>query len=244
MKIALCDDNELFLKNTKKIISDLLTAYGISHNVFSFISGEAIINAVKNNTFDIIFLDIDMPGLNGKDVAQQLRIMARNRFKLVFISDYYEEVFYTFKYDIESFIPKKQIAEFLPNELRRIIDIINKEDRHSFSFKYSIDSRTLNGKAFLDEIMFIESLNGQVFLHTVSYNYKLVNYKFEKIKEQFNQFDFVDIHRTCFVNIAYISSVEKDNVFLKNGDSLPLSRRKRNTVNNAFFLFVKDKVAK
>lgn len=244
MNIALCDDNELFLKKAENKLKDLLDLYNIDYKIYLYISGNTLIDDIKSLNFDIVFLDIDMPGINGKDVADRLRKMSRNRFKLVFISDYYDEVFFTFKYDIESFIPKNRLNEFLPDELKRIIEEIRTSERQSFCFKYSNKNRILNGKAFLDEILFIESLNGEIVLHTVSANYSLVNYKFEKIKDQFKKYNFIDIHRTCFINIAYLSSIEKDSVLLRNGLSLPLSRRKRNSVNNAFFQYVKEKVIK
>lgn len=121
-----------------------------------------------------------MPDFNGKLVAQDLRRLSKNRFKLVFVSDYYDEVFSTFQYDIESFIPKNRLDEFLEEELLRIIDMIKSNERVSFSFKYSLKNRSVNGQVYLDEILYIESMNGEIFLHTQDKQYKLLNYKFEK----------------------------------------------------------------
>lgn len=246
MNIAICDDDLIFLNHLESSFVALLSSLDSKYQVYSYGSGEEILNAAKQISFDIVFLDIDMPGLNGKDTAQRLRELSTNRFKLVFISDYYEEVFYTFKYCIESFIPKNKVDEFLDSEVKRIVDMIidqNKENQ-TFSFKYSKNNGFLDGCVNLDEIVFIESLNGDVILHTVFEEYSLVNYKFEKIKKQFSKYNFVDIHRTCFINIAFISSIEHDDVVLKNGMRLPLSRRKRSNVKDAFFKYVKEKVVK
>lgn len=244
MTIAICDDNKVFLDELYNKITKITTAKNILLQIHIFNAGKNLIEAVKLNLFDIIFLDIDMPDLNGKLVAHDLRTLSHNHFKLVFVSDYYEEVFSTFQYNIDSFIPKNRLDELLEKELLRIVDMIQSNERISFSFKYTLNNCNINGKLYLEEILYIESLNGEIFLHTVDKQYKLINYKFEKIKSQFIKYGFVDIHRTCFVNVAWLSAVIQDCVILRNNTKLPLSRRKRNTVNQAFFQHVKEKVIK
>lgn len=246
MIIAICDDDLIFLKHLESSLCALLSSLDSKYQIYSYSSGDEILNAAKQISFDIVFLDIDMPGLNGNDTAQRLRELSTNQFKLVFISDYYEEVFYTFKYCIESFIPKNKVDEFLESEVKRIVDMIGHHDKENqtFSFKYSKNNGFFEGCVTLDEIVFIESLNGDIILHTVFEEYCLVNYKFERIKKQFSKYNFVDIHRTCFINIAFISSIEHDDIVLKNGTRLPLSRRKRSNVKDAFFKYVKEKVVK
>ena len=246
MIIAICDDDLIFLTHLESSLDALLSSLNSKHQIFSYSSGEDLLNAAKQMSFDIVFLDIDMPGINGKDTAQRLRELSKKQFKLVFISDYYEEVFYTFKYCIESFIPKNKLTEFLESEVKRIVNIVSNQDKdvQTFCFKYSKNNSFYDSCANLDEIVFIESLNGEVILHTIFEEYSLVNYKFEKIKKQFSKYSFVDIHRTCFINIAFISSIEHDSIVLKNGIRLPLSRRKRSNVKDAFFKYIKEKVVK
>lgn len=244
MIIAICDDNLAFLNELQSKVTEIITKKNILPEIKTFHSGKDLIQSVKSNSYDIIFLDIDMPDFNGKLVAQDLRRLSKNRFKLVFVSDYYDEVFSTFQYDIESFIPKNRLDEFLEEELLRIIDMIKSNERVSFSFKYSLKNRSVNGQVYLDEILYIESMNGEIFLHTQDKQYKLLNYKFEKVKSQFIKYGFVDIHRTCFVNVSCLSAVLQDCVVLRNNTKLPLSRRKRSAVNQAFFQHVKEKVIK
>ena len=246
MNAAICDDDIIFLKRFKAQLADIFDFYENEYKIYLYRSGEDILKAVENTSFDIIFLDIDMPGINGKDTARKLRKISKNKFKLVFISDYYEEVFSTFQYDIESSIPKNKIDIFLENEVKRIIEIINEQQKEnvSFSFKYKQNNCNIDGCVYLEEITYIESLGGEIILHTVSDKYKLTNYKFEKIKKQFCKYDFADIHRSCFVNLAFLASIEQNNVILKSGNILPLSRRKRSDVRQKFFLYVKEKVVK
>lgn len=244
MLIAVCDDNEVFLSVIREKIDNILNTHKMKHEVVLFRSGNELLEKITNTSFDIVFLDIDMPDINGKQLAQKLRTAAKNKFKLVFVSDYNNEVFSTFQYNIESFIPKCRLDEFLSEELLRIIDILKNEKGEEFTFQYNDNSNGGIGAVFISDIIFIETLGGKIYLHTVNKKYELLNYKFEKIKSQFIKYDFVDIHRTCFVNVAYISVVKKDQVLLQNGMLLPLSRRKKKKIDDFLFNYVKESVVK
>lgn len=244
MLIAVCDDNEVFLSVIREKIDNILNTHKMKHEVVLFRSGNELLERITTTSFDIVFLDIDMPDINGKQLAQKLRTAARNKFKLVFVSDYNNEVFSTFQYNIESFIPKCRLDEFLSEELLRIIEILKNEKGEEFTFRYNDNNRCGIVAVFVSDIMFIETLGGKIYLHTANKKYELLNYKFEKIKSQFIKYDFVDIHRTCFVNVAYISAVGKDQVILRNGMQLPLSRRKKKKTDDFLFNYVKESVVK
>ena len=185
-----------------------------------------------------------MPDVSGKDVANKLRARSSSSFKLVFISDYYNEVFSTFQYNIDSFIPKNQLDIYLEREILRIVEIIKATEPILFSFKYSVNQEYANGNVNLNDITYVEVLNGEIILHTVLDNFSLCNYHYEKIKSQFMKYGFLDIHRTCIVSLNYITSVKNDCVIICNKDKLPLSRRKKDSIKKAFFENIKNQVVK
>lgn len=242
MTIAVCDDNRIFLEDIRNRIENILKAEETACDIVLFDSSPALLEAVRTTRFDIVFLDIDMPTLDGKQLARELRATAKNRFKLVFVSDYADEVFSTFQYDIESFIPKNKLSDYLADEIKRIIEIVRKGNRASYAFRFSEELKDNTGRVFIDEIMFVETLNGEIFLHTTDKRYRMIERTFEKLKEEFLSYGFLDNHRTCFVNVMYISCVKTDYIMLKNGTKLPLSRRKKRDIDNALFEYVKGGV--
>lgn len=70
MKIAICDDNEDLLKNMHFILQNIFKQYTSYFEIFSFSSGNLLLKSHKESNFDVIFLDIDMPEINGFDVAK------------------------------------------------------------------------------------------------------------------------------------------------------------------------------
>ena len=73
LKVAVCDDSEIFSKNAADLIARWSDESGIPAEVSVFSNGDDLIPAVASNDTDIIFLDIIMPLLNGMDTARELR---------------------------------------------------------------------------------------------------------------------------------------------------------------------------
>jgi len=66
----------------------------------------------------------------------------------------------------------------------------------------------------------------------------LCGYKFSDLVTQYNELGFIDIHRTCTVNLQYVFSVGDVEIHLDDGIVLPLSRRKRKKILEKFLKIV------
>lgn len=71
MRIAICDDEKMFLIKLRKEITDMLT--GSDYELKEFQSGEELLSAYNQQKYDIIILDIKMNGINGLDTARKIR---------------------------------------------------------------------------------------------------------------------------------------------------------------------------
>jgi DNA-binding LytR/AlgR family response regulator len=114
-------------------------------------------------------------------------------------------------------IPKKQIFK-----VYRVDDGLKK------------NSGVIEVKIPMDDIMYFESINREVFLYTKRETFQLHDGHFSKIVKKYLPFDFIDIYRTCIVNIKYIYSVDELQIRLDNGICLPLSRRKKQDIFDRF----------
>jgi Response regulator of the LytR/AlgR family len=236
LHIAFCDDDTRFLKyivsRTEKIFKQLK----MEVLIHSFTNGMELVDRFKKYDpyYDIIFLDIEMPVINGKDVAQQLRVLDK-KFKLVFITAYESEALNTFQYDVIGFLPKTHLDE----ELSQLIERINKaiiEDKPQFQyFKVNNDrDEIMEIKIPLDDIVYFECVNRKVFLHSQRGIFTLHRCQFSEIVNHYTSLGFIDIHRTCIVNMKYIFSVDDIEIRLDDNTRLPLSRRKRQQIFDKF----------
>ena len=82
INIAICDDDLITLHNTK----DLIEEYKIKEfNIKTYSSGEELLKSKRE--FDIIFLDIDMGGINGIETAKRIRVYDK-QVKIIYVTNY------------------------------------------------------------------------------------------------------------------------------------------------------------
>ena len=74
--IGVCEDNSLHLNLVKGYIDDFFNEFN-NYEVLEFVSGEDLLSNYPNN-IDLLFLDIQMNGLNGMDVARRIREFDNN----------------------------------------------------------------------------------------------------------------------------------------------------------------------
>lgn len=103
MLIAICDDEPLFCETLKGKIYDYSNKNNLDTCIDIFHDGQALLN--KNREYDIVFLDYQMPNINGLEAAKELR--KKNMLSMiVFISSFPEVVYKTFLYDTFRFLVK------------------------------------------------------------------------------------------------------------------------------------------
>lgn len=238
LNIAFCDDDKDFLKRivpeTEKVLKNLRADI----HSYTFTNGIKLISSFEQYQpyYDIVFLDIDMPIMNGKEVAKELRILDK-KFKLIFVTAFDQEALNTFQYDVIGFLPKPLLEKRLPNIIEQVVHKIDEDNPQLQIFRVDLEpneDRIMDIKVPLNDIMYFESVNRKVYLYTKRETFKLHSYKLSEIVQQYVALGFVDIHRTCIVNIKYIFSVNDIEIRLDNGIRLPLSRRKRQQIFDKF----------
>ena len=129
VNVAFCDDDEIFLEKFVPIVAAEFRKRKVDIDCSIYTNENKFIESFKLRKpyVDVVFLDIDMPYINGKLLAQRLRRLDKN-FKLIFITDYEQEALNTFQYDVMAFIPKDKIGKYLPDAVKRGI-IALEEDR-------------------------------------------------------------------------------------------------------------------
>lgn len=108
MKIYICDDEEKILQD----LSVLVNACCPESMISSFSSGKELVNNLYKQNCDILLLDIDMPEINGMEVAKELSNLSRKPI-LVFITSHDELVYQSFQYHPFGFIHKRFYKEEL-----------------------------------------------------------------------------------------------------------------------------------
>ena len=149
MKIAICDDEKIYLD---KLFSDLKTLeeYKDEFNITAFTAGEELLLNYTAGTYDIIVLDIEMKTINGMEVAEHIRKLDSD-VTIIFLTNY--ESFATKGYVIGAFryILKDQPRELYIQQLKETIQsVYNKRKPMPVTINKEVR------KVFIDDIIYIE----------------------------------------------------------------------------------------
>lgn len=220
MKIALCDDIEHY----NKCLHGLLQAYFSNKNENSnmdiYTSGIDLLNAYKNGQYDLVFLDIDMPGIDGFQTAEQIRKIDRY-VHIVFVTNESGQVFNSFHYNAKGYICKPVDMQDLIKLMDRILEEYHHRDAHDF-YTAKIKSGGVMS-IYLPDVLYFESSKNYVMAKTGKDTYTIIQ-SLEKLLGSIAEKGFVRISKHYVVNKAYVFQKFNKEIVLSTGDKLQIGR--------------------
>lgn len=230
MNIAICDDEKIFRKCLRELLVKDNFAGGADIRVEEFESGEALLNACEKGTtrYDILFLDIRMPGLDGLETARALR-QKGEKCLIVFLSSLAE---YARKgYEVRAF--RYLLKEEAERELGKVMEACRKElgEERWFSFAQGHETYRIS----LEDILYFESKKRLILLHTETESYSFYQ-KLDEVEGKLEGGRFLRCHRSYLVQERYVRSWKGNSLWLTDGTELPISRGYEKEVNRRLML--------
>ncbi len=106
--IAIVDDEKTFIQTYKKEVLRIFSELGFECEINTYTDPAAFQKEVVEIKYDLIFLDIDMPGISGMEIASELN-KSENNAVLIFVSNHSNFVFEAFRYSAYRFIRKDNL---------------------------------------------------------------------------------------------------------------------------------------
>ncbi|MDE7224688.1 MAG: LytTR family DNA-binding domain-containing protein [Acetatifactor sp.] len=232
IRIAIVEDETPHAELLKQHIESWRQHNGIEE-IFSqhFCHAQAFLFAWEEEVYDMIFLDIQMPGINGMETARKIR-ETDNRVKLVFttgIADYLQE---GYEVDATRYLLK-------PITREKVWQCLDKLLQEPTPFQQLI-FQTQEGVVKLteQEIDYFEARGHYTICHTQEAGEELVlRESFNTLCDRLSQRPFIRCHRSYLCHIAHIYRVDKTQIILEGGGSIPVSRRMYEPVVKAFVAY-------
>lgn len=219
IRIAICDDENIHLNKAKKITENYCLKHKIPVFVETYPNGELLIYDVQENKhFDLVLLDIEMPGHNGMNIADYLKHYLPNTL-IIFITSHLKYAIDSFELSIFRYIPKNELSPRLENALKDAIKIIDVESNES----YTIQTATKFQKIMFKNILYIEKNGKNSVIRTFDNEVK-VRKSLTDVYSELNPNEFAYIDRSCIVNILHILQIKNGEILLKNNETLLVSR--------------------
>ena len=230
IRIAIVDDEKVIREQIKKLIEKKQTDCEID----TYGTGEDLLKA--DSVYDIIFLDIQMDGMNGIETARALRQKADNTV-LIFITGVKEYVFDAF--DVAAFhylIKPIEENKFWEVCDRAVLEVTKKKQNPSGQIFIKTRSQSITLEQ--SDVLYIESRAKKVEIHTK----RDIVEAYAAISELERQLvgSFYRCHRGYLVNMAFIAGYENDSITLNNGETIIMSKDKYSEFVKVYMRYLKN----
>lgn len=233
MRILICDDDVLIIEQLQKLITYYFQTNHLKcPELVSFTNGESLL--ADKGEKDIVFLDIEMPGMNGIFVGNEFKKANKNIiiFVVTSYSEYLDEAmrFHVFRYlskplDRQRFFRNMNDALTYYNTMTSKIPIDTKEGVYTLP---------------TSQIVFIEAHGRKVTVHTIQRDFESIhnmNYWLEHLPKNC----FFQTHRSFIVNFEHITDFDHSTIHLTNMQTTAyLTRRKYSSFKNAYLIFLES----
>ena len=232
IKTAVCDDEKIVLDEICSKVQNAFSEINCTAEIFKTHKPFDLVEHIKNNTTDVLFLDIDMPSLSGMDIAQFL-IDCNAEILLVFVTSHDTLVYQSFRYHPFGFIRKSHFDEEIGAVVKSIADELQKRNEH-FSFK------TNEGffKVPFEDIIYFESESNYINLHCTDNQYRFRG-TITSLENELKAKGFIRTHKGFLVNQQNIFAIKGDDIELSSKELLPIGRTNRESVKKAILRYMR-----
>ncbi len=239
LRIAICDDSTEQIKLIKTVLLCYLETiteqpYEIQEYNNSFLFVEEL---SKNAGFDIVLLDICMPGILGTDIARIIR-KRKDKTEIIFLTNSDEFAVDAFALKAAHYLmkpfTKKQFDEAMNRAMERFEMLLPKRICLKLE-KGNIQTIDIN------EILFIESFDHAQSVYLKSGEQietrESLSQLFSEL-EKLSNGQFIAPYRGYIVNQNAIRSMETDEIVLRNGKTVPIIKRNFREIRKNYFNYM------
>lgn len=226
LQLAVCDDERVFRSDLRKILGTELELCGIDYHISEFTSGEELIAGLEKADCQILFLDIEMKGIDGVEAARRLRETKR-QMEIIFVTSYADFVFQGYEVRALNYILKPYEPEKIAAVLHTALEALDIEAEKY----YVIDQRGGSIRVPLSSVKYFSSDRRTVHAVTTEQEYTF----YEKLSDLETELPdtFVRIHNRYLVHLKYLEAV-RQNTAVVDGEELPVSRSCKSGLSIAF----------
>ena len=222
------DDEPLALRQIKSYI-ERTESLSLVATCRSAIEAQQILEEQK---IDLIFVDINMPDLNGIDFVRSLA----GNYYVIFTTAYSEFALEGFKLNAIDYMLKPFTYDEFTKAIQKVVslvDLVNRchaaENAMAANEAESADKEYISVKADyktqlvrIADIVYLESASEYVRLHIEGSATITTLFRLKNMETTLPQESFLRVHRSYIVNLKRISSYTKGRIFLDNGEYIPL----------------------
>lgn len=233
MRIAICDDDILVIEQLKAYIKLYFDKKGIKCPEISCFSNGSALLADKGEK-DILFLDIEMPGVNGIYVGNELK-KANDRIIIFIVTSYSEYLDDAMRFHVFRYLSKPLEQQRFFRNMNDAIELYN-----TMTVKVPIETKSGVHTLPASSIIMVEAQGRKVIVHTVQNDFESVH-NMQYWLELLPKNCFFQTHRSFIVNLEHISDFDRFLVHMAHNQfQAYLTKRKYSAFKAAYLLYLES----
>lgn len=234
--IAVCDDEQSALDIISTSVKKVFLSHNVDAQVKCFDSVSDLWKKMKFEKFRVLFLDINMPEMNGIEFGEKLENL-EVRPEIIFVSSNVSRVFDTFAVHPFGFVRKHKFIKDISGVVERFVK--QKMNEGGTVLQLEIKRGKDLTAIKLAELKYIECLRDMQIFHMNGSPNQTVHSRMNAIEGSILSHGFIRIHKGYIVNCRYIKRFNTKVVVLNTGEELPVGRSKSEDAMKKYFEYMR-----
>ena len=218
IKIAVLDDEPIFLEKISRKVDVIYKECHIKSEVDRYSNGKVLLDEVKDGKrYDIYVLDVEVPGISGVELGRQLREISEVSF-ILFLTAYPQYAIEGYDSRAYKYILKDEWEDRLEEALKKIQKEI--DDWNAPSYRITINDRL--EKIPVKHIYYAKKDGKNVVFYTRE-GKSSIRKTLAQVYAELPDGDFIYVDRSYLVNLEHVMKLKHREVYMANGDIVPVS---------------------
>ncbi len=236
-RIAIVDDDKAALSIVSSAVDTFFKEKNIEYNIMSFSNPLNYLATIKEEDFNLIFLDIDMPEQNGLSVAEETLFINKNTH-IIFLSQREDLVFECLAIHPFGFIRKSNLINDFTLMMNQFYNYYLSNNDAGKKIEFVEKNRTISFK--INEIVYISSDRNYQDIVTKDNKVETVRIPLSTLEDKLKKCGFIRVHKCYIVNQSYIRSILNEEIKLTNDVTIPLSKKRKDEVMKEYLSYSRN----
>ncbi len=225
LRIGICDDSQADLERIRQAFCKSAEKLGEKDiSLYLYRNGKSLCRDCQIHGFSLVFLDWEMPKLNGFDLAGKL-YMENPRLKIVFVSNHENVVFDAWEYTPLWFVRKSALERDMMKALRKYFEMTIKTQ-----LRYRMPDGFGLRDVRLDSILYAECSRHTIMVHMMDQTLLQLYGSLKSLEAEWSRHGFLRVHKNYLVNVKYIVETGVRTVRLSDGTELDMGKNRRKRI--------------